>query len=281
MKKIIVNGLKYQYPQADVRALNDISFEVEQGEFIGIIGKNSSGKSTLCQSLVGLVPHFYKGAYGGEILVDGLEVKNHPISEIALKVGIVFQNPFTQISGSKLTVYDEIAFGLENIGLPPAEMHERITEVLKELDIEDIKDHSPFTLSGGQMQRLAIASIMAMKPEILVLDEPTSQLDPAGSEEVFKTIAELSRQGVTVMMAEHNMEKIAQFSNRVMLLHEGRLIDYDTPEKIFSRVDLADFGVEPPVYTTVCKALNIKKNGSDVYPVTLAEAEMLLRGTQR
>jgi energy-coupling factor transport system ATP-binding protein len=276
--KIIVEGLKYKYPLSDELVLNDISFSVEKGECIGIIGKNSAGKSTLCQAIVGLVPHFFKGAYGGKVVVDGLEVKNSEIAELSLKAGMVFQNPFTQVTGSKLTVYEEIAFGLENLGIPRAEMVERIDEAMKLLKIEKVKDQNPFDLSGGQMQRMAIASIIAMKPEILVLDEPTSQLDPAGSEEVFRAIQSLSQQGITVILAEHKMEKVAQYCQRVLLLHDGKVVDFDTPEKIFSREDLEDFGVCAPVYTRVCKALGVKKDGTDVYPVTLEDAEKALRG---
>ncbi|OLS40596.1 energy-coupling factor ABC transporter ATP-binding protein [Bacillus sp. MRMR6] len=278
MKKIVVEGLKYKYPSSDALVLDNMSFEVEQGEFIGIIGKNGAGKSTLCQAIVGLVPHFYKGAYGGKVLVDGLEIKEHSIAETSLKVGIVFQNPFTQVTGSKMTVYEEIAFGLENIAIPRAEITERVDYVLDLLQIAHVKHHNPFDLSGGQMQRMAIASIIAMKPEILVLDEPTSQLDPEGSEEVFRAIKDLSKQGITVVMAEHKMEKVAEHCNRVLLLDEGKVIDFDTPEKIFSKEDLETHGVVPPVFTRVCKALGIKKAGTDYYPVTLADATAVLGG---
>lgn len=277
MKKIIVEHVKYRYPGSETLALDDVSFEVEQGEFIGIIGQNLAGKSTLCQALVGLVPHFYKGGYGGKVMVDGLEVRKSTISELALKVGIVFQNPFTQVTGSRLTVYEEIAFGLENIGVKRSEMIDRIDYVLDLLDIEPFKDRNPFDLSGGQMQRLAIASMIAMKPEIIVLDEPTSQLDPQGSEEVFRAIQSLSNEGMTVIMVEHKMEKIAQYCHRVMLLDHGNLIDFDTPEKIFSRDDIEVHGIQAPVYTRVCKALNMKKADSSFYPVTLDEACEALR----
>ncbi|PLR77429.1 cobalt ABC transporter ATP-binding protein [Bacillus sp. V3-13] len=281
MNKLIVENLKYKYPLSEALALDNLTFNVAEGEFIGIIGANSAGKSTLCQSIVGLVPHFYKGAYGGKVIVDGLEVKTHSIAELSLKAGIVFQNPFTQVTGSKLTVYEEIAFGLENIGLPRIEMKERIDYVLDLFNIAQLKDRNPFELSGGQMQRMAIASIIAMKPGVIVLDEPTSQLDPEGSEEVFQAIQDLSKQGVTVILAEHKMEKIAQYCNRVMLLNCGKLIDFDTPEKVFSREDLDDYGVTAPVYTRVCKALNTKIAGTDLYPVTLDQAYMALGGKSR
>ncbi|WP_251551001.1 energy-coupling factor ABC transporter ATP-binding protein [Neobacillus muris] len=281
MKKLAVEGLKYKYPQSESLALDNISFTVNEGEFIGIIGRNSAGKSTLCQALVGLVPHFYKGAYGGKVLVDGLEVKTHSIADIALKVGMVFQNPFTQVTGSKMSVYEEIAFGLENIGVPRSEMVQRIDEVLKMFKIEHVKDHNPFDLSGGQMQRMAIASIIAMRPEIIVLDEPTSQLDPGGSEEVFQAVQSLKKQGITIIMAEHKMEKLAQYCDRILLLDNGKAVDYDTPEKIFSRDDLESYGVAAPVYTKVCKALGAKKQGTNTYPVTLEEAEAVLKEIRR
>jgi energy-coupling factor transport system ATP-binding protein len=276
MTKIIVENLKYKYPLSETLALDGLSFEIEEGEFIGIIGRNSSGKSTLCQSIVGLVPHFFKGAYGGKIMVDGLEVKENSITDISLKVGIVFQNPFTQVTGAKMTVYEEIAFGLENIGMPRDEMLERIEYVMELLHITPFKDRNPFELSGGQMQRMAIASIIAMKPDIIVLDEPTSQLDPEAAEEVFQAIQALSKQGMTVILAEHKMEKVAQYCHRILLLQDGKIIDFDVPQKVFSRSDLEEFGVAAPVYTRVCKALNIKRTGSDFYPVTLEEAKKTL-----
>ena len=225
MANVVVENLKYKYPATKPLALDGISFSVKEGEFIGIIGKNGSGKSTLCQALAGLVPHFYKGAYGGKVVVDGIEVSESEISEISQKVGIVFQNPFTQVTGSKLTVYEEIAFGLENMGISREEMKERIDHSLKLLDIYKFKDRNPFDLSGGQMQRMAISSIIAMRPEIIVLDEPTSQLDPQGSDEVFKAIQNLSKEGMTVILVEHKMEKIAKYSDRIILLNDGEIVD--------------------------------------------------------
>lgn len=276
MKKIEVQDLKYRYPLTKELALKGISFEVEKGEFIGIIGRNLAGKSTLCQALVGLVPNFYHGAYGGKVLVDGIEVAKAEISELASKVGIVFQNPFTQVTGSKLTVYEEIAFGLENMGVGREEMRQRIDYSLELLDIHRFKDRNPFELSGGQMQRMAIASIIAMRPEIIVLDEPTSQLDPQGSEEVFKAIQSLSKEGMTIILVEHKIEKIARYSDRVMLLNKGEIVDFDVPSKVFSRDDLADYGVAPPAFTQICRGLGIKDRETGLYPVTLEEAYELV-----
>lgn len=276
MKIIHVENLKYKYPDTDKLVLDDISFNVEKGEVIGIIGANGSGKSTLCQALVGLVPNFYKGQYGGKVMLDSLEVMKTPIYELTPKIGIVFENPFTQITGSKLTVFEEIAFGLENMGIPRDEMIDRIDESLKMLDIYEYKDRGPFQLSGGQMQRMAIASIIAMKPDIIVFDEPTSQLDPQGTEEVFKAIQKLSEEGMTIIIVEHKIEKLAQYCNKIILLHEGKIIDYDFPEVVLSREDLEDYNMEYPVYTEICRGLNLKNNDRETYPVTLKEAYDLM-----
>lgn len=272
MKKIVVENLKYKYPLAKDLSLKGISFDIEEGEFIGVIGRNGAGKSTLCQALTGLVPNFFFGGYGGKVLIDGLEVRKTAISDLSLKVGIVFQNPFTQVTGAKLTVYEEIAFGLENMGLSRDEMKNRIDYALELLGMDKFKNRNPFTLSGGQMQRMAIASIIAMKPDIIVLDEPTSQLDPQGSEEVFKAVHKLSKEGMTVVMVEHKIEKIAKYSDRVMLLNGGKLIDFDIPEKVFSREDLREYGVKEPSYTEICKKLSLVNSKTGLYPATLKEA---------
>ncbi len=276
MKKIQVKDLKYRYPLANTLALKGISFDVEKGEFIGIIGRNLAGKSTLCQALVGLVPHFYKGAYSGSVEINGVNVLESSVDELAKHIGIVFQNPFTQVTAAKLTVYEEIAFGLENMGVERNEMIRRIDYVLNLLGIYRYKDRNPFELSGGQMQRLAIASIIAMKPDIIVLDEPTSQLDPQGSEEVFKAVQDLSREGITIIMVEQKIEKIAQYADKVILMNDGELIDYDIPQKIFSREDLMNFGVQPPVFTTIGRLLGIKDKKTGLYPVTLEEVHKLM-----
>ncbi|MDU4889845.1 MAG: energy-coupling factor transporter ATPase [Clostridium sp.] len=277
MAFIKVENLKYRYPHTKELALNNISFEIEKGEFIGIIGENNAGKSTLCQALMGLVPNFYKGAYGGKVVIDNIEIAKTPIWKLCEKVGMVFQNPFNQLTGAKDNVYEEIAFGLQNLGIEREEIHTRVEHVLRLLGIYEYKDRNPFDLSGGQMQRVAIASILAMKPEVIVLDEPTSQLDPQGSEEVFEAVDSLTKAGITVIMVEHKIEKIAAYSDKVMLLHKGSLIAYDKPEVIFSMENLMDYGVEAPAFTRICKALNLKKVNSEYYPVTLNGADELLK----
>ena len=271
MSLIQVEHLKYRYPHTKKLALDNLSFTIEKGEFIGIIGGNGSGKSTLSQALVGLVPQFYKGAYGGKVLIDDMDASITPIAQLCQKAGLVFQNPFNQLSGSKDTVYEEIGFGLQNLGIPREEMQLRIEEAMRLLGILEYKDRNPFDLSGGQMQRVALASILVMKPEIIILDEPTSQLDPQGSEEVFQAVERLTKSGITILMIEHKVEKIASYCNRVMLLNDGTLVDFDTPEHIFAREDLLQLGVKAPVTTEICKALQIT-NKDGTYPVSPEQA---------
>lgn len=277
MADIRIENLKYKYPGTDSLALDGISLNIRSGEFIGVIGENNAGKSTFCQSLIGLVPSFYRGAYGGTVLIGDMEAAKTPVSELCTKVGIVFQNPFNQLTGSNDTVYEEIAFGLQNLGVPMEEMHKRIKDVLELLDIWEYRDRNPFDLSGGQMQRVAIASVLAMNPEIIVLDEPTSQLDPEGSEEVFRAVNTLTESGKTVIMVEHKIEKIAAYSDRVILMHKGRVVAFDTPEKVFSMDNLSDFGVEAPAFTRICRALGVKNAKTGLYPATIDGAGQLLK----
>lgn len=274
MAYIKVENLKYRYPNTTKLALDGLDFEIEKGSFIGIIGENGAGKSTLCQAFNGLIPGFFKGAYGGKVLIGDTEVAKTTVSKLCQKVGLVFQNPFNQLSGAKETVFEEIALGLQNFGVPKEEMISRVNEVMELLDIADYRDRNPFDLSGGQMQRVALAGILAMKPEVIVLDEPTSQLDPAGSEEVFAAVDKLAKSGITIIMVEQKLEKLAEYCDRILLLHQGKQIAFDSPEQIFSREDLQNYGVNPPAYTRICQAFGVKKDNG-CYPASLKDALVL------
>ncbi len=275
MAYISVKNLKYRYPKTKNLALDGINLEIEKGEFIGIIGKNGSGKSTLCQAFIGLVPHFFRGAYGGSVKIgDDMDVLHSTVPEICQKVGLVFQNPFNQLSGAKDTVFEEVAFGLQNFGISKEEIKNRVQEALKLLDMEAYCDRNPFDLSGGQMQRVALASVLAMKPEVLILDEPTSQLDPAGTEEVFQAVDTLAKSGITIIMVEQKIEKLAKYCDKLLLLNEGKQIAFDRPEIVFSRPDLEGYGVFAPIYTRVCQIFDVKmENG--YFPAKLEDAVAL------
>ena len=276
MSEIIIENLRYRYPHAKELALDGLNFSVEKGEFIGIIGENGAGKSTLSQAIMGLVPQFYKGAYGGKVIVDGIEAGKTPVSQLCGHVGLVFQNPFNQLSGAKDNVYEEVAFGMQNLGIPAEEMKERVENALKLLDIWQYRDRNPFDLSGGQMQRVAIASVLVMRPDVMILDEPTSQLDPEGSDEVFKAVETLTGSGITILMIEQKIEKLAAYCDRILLLHKGKQIAFDTPQKVFSMPDLNNYGIQAPAFTRICKAEGVTL-ADGTYPVTVEEAAGVLR----
>lgn len=276
MSVITVENLRYRYPHTKELALDGLDFSVEKGEFIGIIGENGAGKSTLSQAIMGLVPQFYKGAYGGMVTVDGIEAGKTPVAQLCDHVGLVFQNPFNQLSGAKDNVYEEVAFGMQNLGVPAEEMKKRVEEALKLLDIWQYRDRNPFDLSGGQMQRVAIASVLVMRPDVMILDEPTSQLDPEGSDEVFRAVETLTGSGITILMIEQKIEKLAAYCDRILLLHKGKQIAFDTPQKVFSMPDLNDYGIQAPAFTRICKAEQVTL-ADGTYPVTVKEAAEVLR----
>lgn len=275
MALIDVHGLTYTYPAENEPALRNISLQINQGEFWAIIGNNGAGKSTLCYALTGFIPHFFRGNMDGNVQVAGVDTKQAVLSAIVTKAGLVFQNPFNQISGAKFTVYEELAFGLENMGVPRDEMRERIEWVMELTGIHDLAQRSPYALSGGQQQRVALASILVMKPQVLVLDEPTSQLDPIGTREVFQVIKSLSQEGITIVMAEHKLEWIAEFADQVLALEQGEIIRQGSPQEVLADIELAGHGIGISRYTQA--AHRAAQQGlwpaSQRLPINLAEAE--------
>ncbi|MDI3318126.1 MAG: ABC transporter ATP-binding protein [Bacillota bacterium] len=261
-----VRDLRYRYPGAAKPALDGVSLQLRRGEVVGLIGPTGAGKSTLCQALVGLVPQFYRGAVGGSVRLLGRDAQTTPVAELSRHAGLVFQNPFTQITGARLTVYEEVAFGLENAGIPREAMRRRIDRVLRLLGLDRLAERNPFTLSGGQMQRLAIASVLVLEPEVLVLDEPTSQLDPAGTREVFEALETIRRGGTTVLIAEQKVERLAAWADRLLLLDAGRLVAEGSPRQLFSREDLEARGVARPPVTAACRAHGRARRERDRFP---------------
>ena len=219
-----LENVNYKYPLEEKNTLQNINIEIKKGEFWAVIGKNGSGKTTLCNILRRFVPDFYKGELTGKITLEGKELKDYSQKEIVQKIGFVFQNPFTQISGVKNTVFEEIAYGLENLGIEREIIISEVEKILKLLEIEKLRDKNPYNLSGGQKQRVALASIIAMNPDILVIDEPTSQLDPKGTEDIFKIINLMANEGKTIILVEHKLELIAEYAENILVLDEGEII---------------------------------------------------------
>lgn len=253
MALVELQNVTYKYPLTDTPALQAIDLQVAEGEFVAVIGPNGAGKSTLCYTISGFIPHFFKGDLSGSVEVAGVETQQSSLSQWVLNAGLAFQNPFNQISGAKYTVYEEIAFGLENTGVPRQQIRQRVDQIIAQTGIADLAERSPYSLSGGQQQRVALASILVMQPKVLVLDEPTSQLDPLGSREVFQVIKEMSQQGLTVVMVEHKVEWIAQFADRVIALDEGKLVLQGKPGEVLTSELLSELGFGLSRFTTAAR----------------------------
>jgi energy-coupling factor transport system ATP-binding protein len=273
MAIVNLQNVTYKYPLTDAPVLQNVNLQVNEGEFVAVIGPNGAGKSTLCYTVAGFVPHFFKGELTGTVEVAGMDSSKSSLPDWVLNVGLAFQNPFNQISGAKYTVFEEIAFGLENTGVPRDEMKGRVEDAMKLTGISDLADRSPYSLSGGQQQRVALTSILVMQPKVLVLDEPTSQMDPIGTREVFGVIRTMAEQGMTVILVEHKVEWIANFADRVVALHEGQIILDGKPAEVLTSDVLTDKGFGISRYTSVArkaKELGLWKKKN--LPITLGDA---------
>jgi energy-coupling factor transporter ATP-binding protein EcfA2 len=272
---IDVEALTFRYRGAEIPSLTDITLSIPRGQFVTVIGANGAGKSTLCYALSGMIPHHFPGEYQGRVRIDGRELASQDLGASVGLVGLVFQNPFNQITGARYTVREEVAFGLENLGIAKEEMDDRIQVALKQAGLAAEADRSPFALSGGQQQRLAIASILAMQPDVLILDEPTSQLDPIGTRGVFEVLDRLSEtMQSTIILVEHKIELGARYADRVIHLHKGRLIADGSPRQVLADPRLSELGVQPTRYTTVARAAleRGRVNEKVEIPVTLSQA---------
>ena len=266
---IKIEDFSFCYRDAKRCAVRHLDFEVPEGGFLCVVGPNGSGKSTLCNALVGLVPHHFNGKSRGSVRVLGQKVADQTIAQISCNVGFVFQNPFNQLSYTAGTVAEELAYGLGNHGVPRDEMVRRIERIAGPLHLEGLLDRNPLELSGGQVQRVALGSTLIMNPRVLVLDECTTQLDPLGSEEIFDIVKKLNEDGMTVVMVDHDMERVARCADHVLVLSRGNQIAFGTPEEVFSDPALEEHGVDIPDYVRVSRALS--EAGLASGPVTLTE----------
>jgi energy-coupling factor transporter ATPase len=276
MALIETDTLTYTYPGATKPSIRDVSLSIEKGKFVILTGPSGCGKTTLCRCFNGLIPHFYSGELKGELRVAGLDVSQHPIFEMAKQVGLVFQNPENQLFA--LSVEKDVAFGLENLGMPRAEMKERVDWALQMTGIEELRERAPHELSGGQQQRVAIASVLAMQPEIMIFDEPTSFLDPLGAQKIFEVINELKDQlGVTVVLVEHRLDLAAKYADQVIIMDEGTIVLDGVPRDIFNSEKAWLLGVGIPKAVRLWNLL--QENGLILgeVPVSSEEATRYLR----
>ena len=236
----------WRYLDTEKPALDDISLEINEGEFIGVIGSNGAGKTTFSYSINGLIPGQYHGIKKGEVLVFGKEVETYDKGALQHKVGMVFSDPEAQFTA--MTVEDELVFGLENLGMQLSEIKERLDWVVKLTGLEPLLSKPPYELSGGQKQRVAVGAVLAMMPDVLIMDEPTSMLDPLSRTKIFDVLAEIKKeQNSTIIVVEHSLEKLVPLADRLMLLDDGKLILFDETEAFFKQMPLIlEKGINPP-----------------------------------
>lgn len=241
---IEIKNLTYRYPTADKNALSNITLNIGEGEFVVVTGHSGCGKTTLFRCLTGLIPHFHGGELSGDVTVAKLKVLAHSVSELSQHVGYVFQNPENQLFS--LTCERDVAFGLENLALPRQEIRSRVNWALGAVDALNLADRMPHTLSSGQQQKVAIAAVLSMKPEIILLDEPTVFLDLSAVKDLMQLLRKINREfNVTLLIAEHRLELVSEYASRILVMANGRIIHDDTPEKVFSESQIAfeDIGI--------------------------------------
>ncbi|MEM2102489.1 MAG: ATP-binding cassette domain-containing protein [Candidatus Bathyarchaeia archaeon] len=276
MPIIETKDLTYTYQGAIKPSIREVSIKIEKGEFIILTGPSGCGKTTLCRCFNGLIPHFYTGTLNGTINVANLDVTKHQIHELARHVGFVFQNPENQLFA--LSVEKDVAFALENLGMPRTEMQKRIEWALKAVGAYELRERAPHELSGGQQQRVAIASVLAMQPNVMVLDEPTSFLDPLTAKKIFEVIAELNKKlGITVILVEHRLDLTAQYADHVIIMDEGKVVLDGNPRDIFNSEKARLIGVGIPKATRLFQIL--KEDGINIkkVPISSTEAAEALR----
>ncbi|HID87560.1 MAG TPA: ATP-binding cassette domain-containing protein [Anaerolineae bacterium] len=270
MAIIELENVTFTYRGAKVPALRNFSLSVEEGEFVGIIGSTGAGKTTLCWCITGVIPHILRGRLEGTITVKGFDTRQKTVAEIAQIVGLVQQDAECQLLMTD--VEKEITFPLENLAIPREEIHRRLNHVLDVVNLRMHRQRHPFYLSGGQKQRVAVAAVLAMEPEVLILDEATSELDPVGAEEVLDLVRKLKARGQTVIMVEHNMDELAKYADRIVVLKEGEKVRDGPAREILSDVDfLTGMGIYPPQIAQVAAGLVVRGIPVQPLPITLEE----------
>lgn len=252
---IRIDHVSFSYGEASARALDDVTLSVSPGDFLGIIGPSGAGKTTLASAMSGAIPHHYTGPFFGSVLVDGKDTCAVTLTDISQVVGSVLQDIDTQMVAS--VVEDEMLFGLENFGVPHSQIEERVIDALETVGIADLRERDIATLSGGQKQKVAIAAILALRPRVLVLDEPTAALDPASSRMVFETLRSINRElGVTVVIIEQKVALLSEYASRIAVMQGGRIALEGTPSEVFSHsAELRSIGVDSPRVTRISNSL--------------------------
>ncbi|MCJ2520759.1 MAG: ATP-binding cassette domain-containing protein [Candidatus Thermoplasmatota archaeon] len=280
MKAIEIKEASFQYKGSAQPALWDVSLEIEKGEFVLLTGPTGSGKSTLLRIINGLVPHFYEGRLSGSVKVLGVDILSMRPNQIGTMVGSVFQFPEEQIVASK--VWRDVAFGPENLLLEERLIRSRVDESLAFVGLESLREREVFSLSGGEMQRLALASILAMRPKVLLLDEPAAELDAKGREDILGLLDRMSREGgMTLVLADHRLEDVVGMADRVVVLRGGMIALNGSPREVMTHSDVAAMGVEIPKAIQVWRHLHSAGFSLPTLPLTIREAAEGIRYLRR
>ena len=274
---ITIQDVSFTYKDEKTPALKETSLTVPDGGFLGVIGPAGAGKTTLVRAISGMIPHLYPGDFYGSVTVNGMDTFETPLTDISRQVGTVFQDVDSQIISP--IVEDELLYGLENFGVPREEIPDRIGEALQKVGIPDLRERTIGSLSGGQRQKAAIASIIALKPKVLVLDEPTGELDPRSSRQVFSLLKELNEeQGITVIIVEQKIMLLCEFARQLAVMNEGRIVRQgETREVLACAEELQALGVNCPRVTSLSLALSEKTGEKQPVCINLDEAENMVR----
>ena len=274
MPAIAAKKLSFTFAGAEKPSMEDVNLSIEKGEFVVLTGPSGCGKTTLCRCFNGLIPNFYSGDLQGQLEVDGVDVSGLSTAQLATHVGFVFQNPENQLFS--LSVERDVAFGLENLGVPKEEAIERVRWAMEATGILELRNKAPYELSGGQQQRAAIAGVLAMRPSVLVLDEPTSFLDPKSAEEIIEVIAKLSRElQLTTLLVEHRLDVVSRYADRVVVMDMGKIALDGKPRDVYD--DKARLiGIGLPKVTMLFHLLRSEGLSVD-NPITVEEATAEVR----
>ena len=275
---ISIEHLTFQYQNGKKNALEEINLTIEDGDFLGIIGESGAGKTTLTQTINGIIPHHHRGDYYGSVKIDGQDTFDKTPSELALAVGSVFQDIDSQMVSS--VVEDELLYGLENFSISREEIEERVSSSLEAVGISHLRNRNIDTLSGGQKQKVAIAAIIALKPKILVLDEPTGELDPKSSLQIFQMLTELNQKyGITVIVVEQKIMLLCEFAKHLAVMRDGKLILHGTIRDVLEKNELLEqIGINCPRVVTLSNVLRTKGASVEKVCISVDEAEKMARG---
>lgn len=271
MSLITYNNFHFRYKKNKEYQLNNINLKIDKNKFILLCGETGSGKTTLIRSMNGLIPQFYPGYYKGNVIVNDKDTSETPIAELARDVGIVFQNPENQLIS--MDVENEIAFGMENLGFPKEKMREKLINITKTMEIEHLLDKAPFELSGGEEQRVAIASVLVLEPKILILDEPLSSLDPYMAEKIIFLLKKIQIEtNTTIIISEHRMDLILPVVDEIILMSNGSVLEHDTKEKIINGKTFQDLNLNKPIIYSIFFQLKKENLFKEKIPASISEA---------